>query len=68
MQLQRVVKNPVRYENYILSNVYKRHQTSVEMLTYLFGMPFSTEEFWDRIEDYFLGELPIEVIGKLKQA
>lgn len=67
MQLQRVVKNPVRYENYILSNVYKRHQTSVEMLTYLFENPFSTEEFWDKIEDYFLGELPIEVIGKLKQ-
>ncbi|WP_078544799.1 DEAD/DEAH box helicase [Litchfieldia alkalitelluris] len=67
MQLDRVVKNPSRYENSVLSNVYKRHKTSVEMLTYLFKKEVSSQQFWDSIEDYFLGTLPTEVIENLEK-
>ncbi len=65
-QLYREVNNPTQYENRVLTNVYERHKTSVEMLTYLFKNEVSTKEFWELIEDYFLGKIPEEVSMRLK--
>jgi ATP-dependent DNA helicase RecQ len=67
LPLERAVADPARYENWILTNVYERHRTSVEMLTYLFENEVSTEEFWDLIEDYFLGTMPDEVQRRLSR-
>lgn len=64
-QLQKVIQNPKAYNNSILNNVHDRHHTSVEMLKFLFGSNLSSEEFWNNIEDYFLGDLPEEVIQEL---
>ncbi|MGG3915987.1 helicase-related protein [Rossellomorea vietnamensis] len=66
LQIERAILNADKYSNTILSNVYKRHQISVAMLTYLFEKQVDTEEFWEYIEDYFLGKIPNEVIEKIK--
>lgn len=75
-QLEKVIKSPGRYQNNLLNNVYFRHNISVELLTYLFKMEQTgqtrreeidnySKDFWDVIEDYFLGKLPDEVNAKL---
>jgi len=64
-QIERILNNPERYHNQILDNVYKRHRVSVEMLTYLFTEKNSTDEFWESIEDYFLGKIPEPVLMKI---
>lgn len=57
------------YTNNILKDVRLRHNTSVEMLKYLFTREQNeiemelriknyTKWFWDSIEDYFMGEIP----------
>ncbi|NLY79577.1 MAG: hypothetical protein GX072_06710 [Lysinibacillus sp.] len=61
LQIEKVLFNAEKYNNNILSNVYSRHQISVAMLTYLFENQVSTQEFWEYIEDYFLGIIPEEV-------
>jgi ATP-dependent DNA helicase RecQ len=66
LQIEKVILNAERYNNTILSNVYKRHQISVAMLTYLFEKQVDTEEFWEYIEDYFLGKIPNEVTEKIQ--
>lgn len=66
LQLKRAAGDPQNYENRVLNNVKERHATSVEMLKYLFQKEVSTEEFWDLIEDYFLGKLPEPVKANLK--
>ncbi|MEG7619539.1 hypothetical protein, partial [Enterococcus faecalis] len=61
-QIERVLANPGNYQNVILDNVYKRHNTSVAMLRFLFEKQnLTAEQFWEYIEDYFLGDLPEEV-------
>lgn len=60
-QLKRCVDNPEKYSNYILQNVYDRHKLSVAMLTYLFENKVPNEQFWELIEDYFLGKIPAVV-------
>lgn len=65
LQLDRTVKEPNRYNNVILQNVYKRHKISVEMLMFLFENEVDTEQFWNYIEDYFLGHIPQEVLARL---
>lgn len=67
LQIERSILNPEKYNNLILSNVYNRHKISVAMLTYLFEKQVETEEFWEYIEDYFLGNIPDEVIEKMQQ-
>lgn len=37
------------------------------MLKYLFEKEVATEEFWELIEDYFLGKLPEPVADRLKK-
>ncbi|RKO62531.1 DEAD/DEAH box helicase [Caldibacillus debilis] len=65
LQIERVIHNPEKYENMILKNVYQRHLISVAMLTYLFENEVPTEQFWEYIEDYFLGIIPDEVYEKV---
>lgn len=64
LQIEKAILNAEKYNNTILSNVYKRHQISVAMLTYLFEKQVDTEEFWEYIEDYFLGRIPSEVMER----
>ncbi|WP_088034874.1 DEAD/DEAH box helicase [Evansella clarkii] len=62
LQIENTVNAAEKYQNTILNNVHQRHKISVAMLTYLFKNEVNTEEFWDSIEDYFLGRVPQEVI------
>ncbi|SOC24061.1 ATP-dependent DNA helicase RecQ [Ureibacillus xyleni] len=64
LQIEKAILNAEKYHNTILSNVYNRHQISVAMLTFLFERQVETEEFWEYIEDYFLGRIPNEVLEK----
>ncbi|XRG77003.1 helicase-related protein [Rossellomorea sp. GAMAL-10_SWC] len=66
LQIEKAIKSAEKYSNLILNNVYKRHQISVAMLTYLFEKEVETSEFWDYIEDYFLGKIPNEVNEKIE--
>lgn len=65
LKLEQAINNPSRYRNVILENVYKRHRLSVEMLSYLFENQVNSEQFWELIEDYFLGKVPEEVLQRL---
>lgn len=62
LELERLVKHPEKYRNRILESVHFRHRLSVAMLTYIFKNKMGTEEFWEVIEEYFLGRIPEEVI------
>lgn len=62
LELERLVKHPEKYRNRILDSVHSRHRLSVAMLTHIFKNKMSTEQFWEMIEDYFLGKVPDEVI------
>ncbi|MED5072669.1 helicase-related protein [Anoxybacillus geothermalis] len=65
LQLEHVISQPTKYTNNILENVYKRHQISVAMLTFLFENEVRSDEFWEYIEDYFLGRIPNEVLARI---
>ncbi|OCS89279.1 hypothetical protein A6K76_12620 [Caryophanon latum] len=67
LQLESMVRNPDKYENRILNNVYYRHNLSIAMLQYIFENKMTTEEFWSVIEDYFLGKIPEKVIDELRK-
>ena len=56
-----ILKHPERYENRLLDMVAERHTVSVQMLTYLYGNDFTSEQRWDLLEDYFLGKIPEKV-------
>ncbi|WP_303981524.1 helicase-related protein [Niallia circulans] len=67
-QIEKVLKTPKNYRNSILDNVHERHNTSVEMLKFIFeNEQLETKEFWNYIEEYFLGELPKEVEQTLEK-
>lgn len=59
--LKNIVNDPKRYENRILTAVSVRHLISVKMLTYIFESGFCSEEIWNLLEDYFLGNVPEKV-------
>lgn len=74
--IEQAIKKGEYYKNNLLNDIYLRHKISVEMLTYLFTYKVKadspqekilnyTDFFWDKIEDYFLGDLPTEVEKKL---
>ncbi|MBB3870242.1 DEAD/DEAH box helicase [Parageobacillus toebii NBRC 107807] len=65
LQLDRIIKDPFNYRNVILENVYNRHKISVAMLTFLFENEVQSNDFWEYIEDYFLGKIPNEVLAKV---
>lgn len=70
--MEKAIRKPEFYQNLILKDVQTKHYTSVEMLNYLFTkeQPERTAKekiinyskwFWDTIEDYFMGKLPVKV-------
>ena len=74
--IESVLNNPSRYRNSLLDDVNRKHKISVEMMTFLFKLPKHgnsnkekiqnyTKDFWNYIEDYFLGVIPSEVSEKL---
>lgn len=76
--IEKAIKNEKKYKNYILADIYDRHHLNIAMLTYLFKYKVDasnkkervikyTEFFWDKIEDYFLGIVPEEVLEKLNE-
>ncbi len=65
--LKNILNAPYRYKNRLLDTVSERHLISVKMLTYLYEGTFSSEEIWDLLEDYFLGEIPDKVKKECKQ-
>lgn len=63
--LKNIIDEQSRYRNKILELVSERHKISVAMLTYIYESDFDNAQIWDLLEDYFLGEIPAEVKGKL---
>lgn len=74
--LENAIKQGDFYQNAILTDVQRKHYTSVEMLKYLFTKEQPEKKeidrvvnysnwFWDQIEDYFMGILPEEVKAAL---
>lgn len=57
-QMQLVKSHPEKYKNRLLELVNKRHEASVQMMTYLFQSGFTSDQIWDKLEDYFLGITP----------
>ena len=45
--------------NHLLERIAQRHTDAVRLMSWLFTSGFSSEQLWDRIEEYFLG-LPIQ--------
>ena len=44
------------YRNHLLERIAQRHTDAVRLMSWLFTSGFSSEQLWDRIEEYFLGE------------
>ena len=65
LPLQNIVDRPDRYKNRILENVSLRHRASVSMLSYLFTEKHNTDDFWESVEDYFLGQIPEKVMEEV---
>lgn len=65
--LQQVVERPDQYRNIILENVHMRHQLSVAMLSHLFTEKSETAEFWNAVEDYFLGKIPQKILDGISR-
>lgn len=59
--MRQIIEKPFKYENKLLKQVSKRHNLSVVMMSYLFDNNFSSDEIWDILEDYFLGQIPKKV-------
>lgn len=59
--LKNIIKNPNSYKNRLLESVSERHLISVKMLTYIYEGGFSSEEIWNMLEDYFLGNISEKV-------
>ncbi|MFS0819188.1 DEAD/DEAH box helicase [Lysinibacillus sp. 1P01SD] len=65
--LENAVLSPARYKNRVLKNVRDRHLISTNLLTYLFEKEVASDDFWNYIEDYFLGIIPDEVNDLIMQ-
>ena len=65
-KLQNIVNAPYLYENRLLEMISKRHKISVLMLTYLYENDFTSDERWQIIENYFLGDIPESVMDEFK--
>lgn len=58
-QLRQLISNADTYNNKILSNVSLRHKISVKLLENIFTNNITSDEFWDIIEEYFLGRYDV---------
>lgn len=56
--LKNIISSPGTYDNKLLKSVSERHLISVKMLSYLYENDFSSNERWDILESYFLGQIP----------
>lgn len=56
--MRQISENPKTYENIFLEKINIKHDISVEMLTFLYNNIKDTEDFWEKIENYFLGKIP----------
>ena len=56
--LKNIINSPASYDNRLLKSVSERHLISVKMLSYLYENGFSSEEMWNILESYFLGQIP----------
>lgn len=65
--MRQIIEKPFKYENKLLKQVGKRHNLSVLMMSYLFDNNFSSDEIWDVLEDYFLGNIPQKVEREYKK-
>ena len=65
--LKNILNAPYRYNNRLLDMVAERHLISVKMLTYLYEGEFTSQQLWDKLEDYFLGIIPEEVKSECKK-
>lgn len=74
--METAVKNPEKYYNNLLIDVKRKQRLGVEMLTYLFTLEKRgkdrkeqaknyTEDFWNIVEGYFMGDVPEEVVKKM---
>ena len=59
--LKNILNAPNRYNNRLLDTVSERHLISVKMLTYIYEGDFSSDEIWELLENYFLGDIPVKV-------
>lgn len=59
--LKNILDRQGSYENKLLLSVSERHLISVKMLSYLYENNFSSDEMWDILESYFLGQIPCVV-------
>ena len=59
--MEEVIRKPQYYNNRLLEKVAQRHKISVAMLTYLYQNNFKSDEIWNYIEDYFLGQVPEQI-------
>ena len=59
--MKEIITNPQFYKNRLLELVSRRHELSVQMLTYLYEGNFTSSEIWDVIENYFIGCIPNKV-------
>lgn len=66
LQLESMIKHPENYQNEILNSVHYRHKLSIAMMQYIFESKMDTQEFWEVIEDYFLGHVPDHVLAAAK--
>lgn len=58
--LENIVNNKF-YSNTILKDMEERYNFSLEMLKYIYEGDFTSATIWNLLEDYFLGEIPLEV-------
>lgn len=61
-QLKQIISNADTYNNKILSNVFLRHKISVKLLENIFTNNIDTDEFWNTIEEYFLGRYDVSTL------
>ena len=66
--LKEIANNPKSYKNRLMEMIAKRHNLSVKMLTYIYENEFSSDQIWDILEDYFLGNIPKEVEEQMKDS
>lgn len=53
-----IKERPEKYKNRMLQTIEERHKLNVKLLSYIYTKNFESEEIWNIVEDYFLGQVP----------
>lgn len=56
--MKQIADSPQFYRNSFLERINLKHDISVEMLTFLYSKSTGSSDFWEYIENYFLGRIP----------